>query len=110
MGEYILSERAKRDLCEIGDYTEKAWSEEQAVKYLRFLFAQFKILSENPLAGKPYAHVKVGLHGCRCGRHIIFYRIRSQHKVRIVRILHERMDYPRHLSGIKEKNNGENNK
>ena len=35
MAEYVLSERAKKDLRSIADYTEEKWSEKQAEDYLR---------------------------------------------------------------------------
>ncbi|MBO4657771.1 MAG: type II toxin-antitoxin system RelE/ParE family toxin [Bacteroidales bacterium] len=97
MAEYVLSELSKKDLREIGDYTEKTWSEEQAVKYITKLFSQIHLLAENPCAGRAYDEVRKGLRGCHCGKHIIFYRIICEDKIRIVRILHEKMDYPRHF-------------
>lgn len=97
MAEYLLAERSKRDLQEIGGYTEQTWSEEQAVKYLRQLMAQFRLLAERPRIGRTYDSIRPGLLGYHCGKHIIFYRILSKSKVRIVRVLHESMDYTRHL-------------
>ena len=44
-----------------------------------------------------YDYIRPHLHGISCGHHIIFFRIISQNKVRIIRILHEKMDFPRHF-------------
>ncbi|MBO4768343.1 MAG: type II toxin-antitoxin system RelE/ParE family toxin [Bacteroidales bacterium] len=41
--------------------------------------------------------MRPGLLGCRKYHHIIFYRILSKNRIRIIRILHERRDFPRHL-------------
>ena len=40
MADYILSERAKKDLVRIANYTEEKWSEEKAEKYIRMLLTE----------------------------------------------------------------------
>lgn len=95
--DFVISERARKDLIEIGDYTKAEWSEEQAELYIRMLLTECRELAEKPMRGRSYEPYRPGLRGCSCGRHVIFYRIMSEGKVRIVRILHERMDFPRHL-------------
>jgi toxin ParE1/3/4 len=97
MADYILSERARKDLREIGDYTAEKWSEQQAERYIRMLIAECRELPRHALAGRSYSQWRPGLRGYSCGKHVIFYRLISQNKVRIVRILHEKMDFPRHL-------------
>ena len=97
MADYVLSERAKSDLREIADYTQKRWSDIQAERYIRMLFSEFSSLADKPLAGRCYDHCRVGLRGLSCGKHVIMYRVLSRSKVRIVRVLHERMDFHRHL-------------
>lgn len=97
MAEYTLSAKARKNLQEIGDYTERMWSEEQAVIYLRMLFSQFHQISRLPEAGRKYDYIRPGLWASDCGKHVIFYRILSKKTVRIVRILHRRLDFQRHL-------------
>ena len=97
MADYILSERAKKDLLDIGEYTEGKWSEEQAERYVRMILAACKALVASPLSGRSYEPGRPGLWGKSCGRHVIFYRILSDNRVRIVRVLHERMDFLRYL-------------
>ena len=94
---YIFSERAKQDIVEIGNYTESIWSEKQAEIYLRALFQECENLSKNPLIGRSYDEYRKGLRGFPCGKHIIFYRILSKNRIRIVRVLHERMDVSRRI-------------
>jgi len=98
MAKYIISERAKKDLVDIWHYTLETWSEEQAIRYYNELLDECERISKNPdTAGRNYDEVRPDLRGMLCGRHIIFYRLVSNGKVRIVRILHGKMDYPRHL-------------
>lgn len=97
MAEYVLSERARKDILDITDYTEEKWSEEQAEKYVRMIFSECRELANKPLVGRSYDECRPGLRGYPCGKHVIFYRVLSLTKVRIIRVLHEQMDFPRHL-------------
>lgn len=97
MADFVLSERAKKDLVDIANYTEKKWSEEQAERYIRMLLSACGELPDKPLVGRSYDPIYPGLRGSACGKHVIFYRVLSRSKARIVRVLHEKMDFPRHL-------------
>ena len=97
MADFVLSERAKSDIQSIGDYTEEKWSEEQAERYVRMILSECRDLANKPMVGRSYEPIRPGLRGYPCGKHVIFYRVLSTDKVRIVRVLHERMDFPRHL-------------
>lgn len=97
MADYVLSERARKDLIGIANYTKEEWSEEQAEKYIRMLLTECGELARRPPANQLYETIRPGLHGYPCGRHVIFYRFLTQGCVRIVRVLHGRMDFPRHL-------------
>lgn len=97
MAEFVLSERAKKDLVGIANYTQEKWSEKQAELYIRMLLSECGELAGKPLIGRSYDSVRPGLRGSACGKHVIFYRVLSCNKVRIVRVLHEKMDFPRHL-------------
>lgn len=97
MNKYIISEKAKSDLIEIADYTNKKWSAIQAEKYIRMILSQCAKLVDNPLVGRSYDHFRKGIRGFSCGKHIIFYRVLSKSQVRIVRILHEKMNIINHL-------------
>ena len=98
MADYILSKKALSDLRNIWNYTVETWSEEQADIYYQNLIQAFEAIASRPeSAGHSYEEVRSGYRGCHSGRHIIFYRVLKNGKVRIVRILHERMDFGRHL-------------
>ena len=64
---------------------------------MRMLFEEFSRLADKPLIGKSYDNYRVGLRGYSCGRHVVLYRVLPKTRVRIVRVLHERMDFARHL-------------
>ena len=98
MASYIISELAKKDIVNIWNYTLGEWSEEQAVRYYNGLIDTCERIASCPgTAGHSYDHVRPDLRGIACGHHIIFFRIISEERIRIVRILHERMDFPRHF-------------
>ena len=96
MGRFQYSGRAKSDLLKIGKDTQDEWGDAQADKYLSDLEACCQKLAGNPNIGRSCDEVRAGLLGKRQGRHIVFYRI-TPYGVRIVRVLHERMDAARHL-------------
>lgn len=98
MANYVLSKKASNDLGQIWYYTLETWSEEQADRYFHDLIQSIDYIADNPdTAGRSYEEVRHDYRGFRSGRHIIFYRILKNGKVRIIRILHERMDFGRHL-------------
>ena len=98
MAKYILSKKSQEDLRKIWYYTVDTWSEEQADIYFRNLIKSLDSIADDPNSvGSSYEEVRAGYRGLRSGRHIIFYRILKNGNARIIRILHERMDFGRHL-------------
>lgn len=51
MGEYVLSERSKKDILSIANYTKEKWSEEQAEQYVRMLFSECRSLADKTVSG-----------------------------------------------------------
>ena len=98
MANYILSKKAQDDLRKIWYYTVDTWSEKQADMYFHNLFHALDSIANAPSSvGRSYEDVRAGYRGLRSGRHIIFFRILKNGKARIIRILHERMDFERHF-------------
>lgn len=98
MGQYRLSRKAAEDLDRIWDYTVKEWSEEQAITYYRQIHQTVISLSSHTnISGRPYEHIREGLLGYHVNRHIIFYRKATDGTILVSRILHEKMDFRRHL-------------
>ena len=98
MAKIRLSRKAIADLDGIWDYTVQTWSEEQAVVYYRQIYNAIQSLDSIPLfLEKKYDIVKPGVLGYRVGHHVIFYKRDKDGTISVERILHERMDYQRHL-------------
>lgn len=97
MAKVIFRQQAIDDLNSIWIYTFDKWSEEQADKYYASLEFACLQIGENPELGKEYETIKSNLLGLRTGKHIIFYLVVDEHKIEIIRILHERMDLIKRL-------------
>jgi toxin ParE1/3/4 len=93
---YVLSPRAEADLGEIWDYTQGRWGLDQAERYLRQIQAAFELLARNSRLGRSAGAIRRGYRKHASGAHVIFYR-EIAGGIDVVRILHRRMDVPRHL-------------
>jgi len=93
---FIISEKASADLENIYEYGLQEWGAGRAVDYILSLNEGFTKLAKHPEIGVSYGHVRRLLRGFVVGSHIIFYR-KLPDAIRIVRILHQSMDVPRHL-------------
>lgn len=47
--------------------------------------------------GRPYEYVREGYRRYSYGRHVIYYQIMEDGSTLISRVLHDRMDFDRHL-------------
>ena len=95
---YKLSKKAEIDLAGIWRYTVDTWSREQADKYITSLLHAMDAISNAPYSmGHPYEHVRTGYRRYICRKHVVFYTIREDGSVFISRVLHEKMDFDRHL-------------
>jgi toxin ParE1/3/4 len=93
---YLVSLEAQQDLDEIWDYTEEHWGEAQAERYTFDLKASVEALASGKRQGRPCDQIRPGLFKLTCGSHLIFYK-QTRTAVTVVRILHQRMDFARHL-------------
>ncbi len=93
---YVLSPRAQADIDDIWNYTVKRWSVDQAERYLRLIQAEIGNLASDPLRGRACDEVRLGYRRGYAGSHVIFHRV-EDHRIDVVRILHRRMDFERHL-------------
>ena len=69
---------------------------EQARSYLGGLHACCERLADRPHLGRSAESLSPGLRRCEFRSHVVFYIGQSEGVV-IVRVLHERMDAPRHV-------------
>jgi toxin ParE1/3/4 len=95
-GRFVLKPRAHADLDEIWNYTADRWGLEQAETYIRQLWKDIQTVVDNPSLGQECADVRPGYRKYPSGSHVLFYRL-TDDGIDVVRILHERMDYERHI-------------
>jgi len=95
-GRFVLKPRAHADLDEIWDYTADRWGLEQAETYIRRLWKDIQTVADKPSLGQECAVVRPGYRKYPSGSHVLFYRL-ADDGIDVVRILHERIDYERHI-------------
>jgi toxin ParE1/3/4 len=95
--ELRLRPKARRDLAGIWTYTRRRWSRAQADRYVGAIYAEIEELRERPSLGRPAPIGKAPFLKRACGSHVIFYLV-SENTLDVVRVLHERMDFPARLA------------
>ena len=93
---YVLSPYAQADVEEIWEYSVAQWGIDQAELYIRDLKAALESLVADPRRGRSCDDIRAGYYRYAVGSHIVFYRL-SDDVLDVVRILHQRMDFSRHL-------------
>jgi len=96
MAEYRLTPAAERDLENIWLYTRQQWNTVQADLYIDILANAFTELAQTPKTAPACDHIRNGYRRLSVVRHMIYFRV-TDFGITIVRILHDRMDAPRHL-------------
>ena len=96
MSDYSLSNKAAQDLKGIYRYTFRQFSEDQAEQYVQSLIQCFSMLAGSPHLGLSIGHLRQGYFRFTHESHTIFYK-ETISGIRIMRILHNRMDPNRHL-------------
>jgi toxin ParE1/3/4 len=92
----IVSPLARRDLIQIGVYTEKQWGKRQRKKYLGELKSRIEKLAQTPALGRRREELPGNPYMYHESRHVIFYRVIDQ-GIEIIRVLHDSRDFQRHL-------------
>ena len=93
---YRLTPRARADLEEIWLYPLETWSLEQADTYHEQIISVIEDVAADRKHGRKVDEIRHGYFRVRARSHTIFYR-RAAYGVEVVRVLHERMDFGRHL-------------
>jgi toxin ParE1/3/4 len=91
-----FSNEAVADLREITRHSDRAWGVGKRVQYVGSLRAAVLRLRTQPAVGEVQPGFVPEVRRIRQGRHLIFYEVSDAH-IRVVRILHDRMDIPAHL-------------
>ncbi|VDS08941.1 Toxin ParE1 [Paracoccus haematequi] len=93
----LISSLAREDLKGIGRYNQQNWGVAQRNNYLGDFATMFDRIRDGAVAGQQRSAIRPGVMSCRCNRHVIFFRRDPVGTVEILRILHQRMDFQRHL-------------
>ena len=89
---YIIGKKATEDLEQIWLYTYFHWSENQADNYYNLLIRKIEFIARNANIGRNIDYIKKGYRCFSAEQHIIFYTISAKNTVKIIRILHQKMD------------------
>lgn len=93
---YVLSPRAQKDLDDIWEYTVEHWNIRQAEIYLRQIQRAIETVAAEPKIARVCDDIRSGYWKYPVGSHVLFFRITDK-GINVVRILHSRMDFERHL-------------
>ena len=96
MAAYRLTPRAADDLDGIYEFTIVNFGLERARGYLNDLHRRFNDLAEHPALGRGAERLAPGLRRHTYRSHVV-YCMPENRGVLIVRVLHGRMDAPRHF-------------
>jgi len=91
-----LSNKAFDDLRKIGRYTQGRWGRQQRNLYLKKLDESFNMIAREPEIGTPCDYLREGYRKYYVNRHLIYYAL-NRDRVKIIRVLHQRMDVDSHL-------------
>jgi toxin ParE1/3/4 len=103
MARLVRSPLAKRDIVEILTFTKRRWGTEQARIYGALIKEALVTVARDPTLGKPRDDVRSGLLAFhirqqgRDARHLLFYVVADDGTVRVLRLLHDAMDFERHF-------------
>lgn len=98
---------ARMDLDGILSWTKTNFGNVQARRYASLLEDAIAVLSNGPNARgvKARDDLSPGLRAinARKGRHVIFFRVdeKAEHSIVVLRVLHDSMDFARHLTEAK---------
>jgi toxin ParE1/3/4 len=96
MAKLELTEAPDRYLVEIDVYSFRNFGEDRADRYLLGLHERFQKLAERPNLARSADRLRPGYRRFRHMSHVIFFQVIDD-GIRIVRVLHQRMDPARHL-------------
>ncbi len=92
MPEYTLELNAEIDLLEIGRYTARTRSLEQAERYLLALECHFEEISRKNVLEKAAFEHRDDIRVSRCQHHFVFFARDDKLGTLIVAVFHKKMD------------------
>jgi toxin ParE1/3/4 len=91
-----LTEIARADLKSIRRYSTRTWGQDQTSRYIGAIRDTLKAIVRGTVVARNRDDLRPGLQVATCSRHCIFFGT-DQTRILIVRVLHDKMDYRRHL-------------
>jgi toxin ParE1/3/4 len=91
-----LTEIARADLKSIRRYSQRTWGPDRTAQYMAALRDTLKGLLAGTVVSRTRDDLRPGLQMATSGRHRVFFEV-DETRVLVVRVLHDRMDYQRHL-------------
>lgn len=91
-----LTEIARADLKSIQRYSHRTWGPDRTVHYMAALRDTMKGLVAGTVISRSRDDLRLGLQMATSDRHCVFFEA-DQSRILVVRVLHDRMDYRRHL-------------
>jgi toxin ParE1/3/4 len=88
----VVTDEAKRDMADIGNYSKRTWGAEQARTYRGLIIQSFAKLLERPSRGRLQDNLAPSVRRLNVRRHAVFYFVRGEDLV-ISRVLHQSMDF-----------------
>lgn len=88
--EVDLSEFADQDLRDIFEWSDRQFGWAQAERYVDALIVRMEQAAEQPMLGRPYPDLPGGVRRITQGNHIFYYR-GIDTGIRVLRVLHQRM-------------------
>jgi toxin ParE1/3/4 len=95
---FFLTPAAEADLEAIWDYTEEQWGWRQAERYVAAIRDACRSLAAREYPDRYAGDVRPGFRKAAVGSHVLYFLRREDGAPEIIRILHQRMDGPRHLT------------
>jgi toxin ParE1/3/4 len=83
-------------MADIWTYTARRWDSDQADRYVGELLRAIETIARDPSKGRRCDDVRAGYLRYPAGSHVLSFRVAGDTTV-VVRILHQRMDFARHL-------------
>ena len=99
-----LTDRAKSDILKLLSYTAEMWGERQAYEYKNLINKALAAIEQILNIGYAKADLNGEIMCFSAGRHLLFYKVRGQ-AVHILRVLHDSMDYARHVNDMTHEKN-----
>jgi len=96
MPSYELSPLARSDLVDIWSYSDGRWGQSQADRYICLIDSVFVKAARRPSLGRACDEIRQGIYRIAAGSHIVLYR-KTDSGIFVVRVLHQNMDFERHL-------------